>query len=187
MEKLGGERLSNMLVLSMKQSVQFFGQVAATKYMIPNAPTGEGYFANLLKLTWRMRRLAFSLYTSETNFSETAGVDTLKEGRIETELSTSEVRGRLITFVPYAARHEWGGYFDISLKQIKYFFYRYKNPGPYDPEMWLALAKKGLRGGKIRTPARSFINPTFADPMTTEGIRNILTVNFNRMAEGLAT
>lgn len=165
------------LINAMEQSLGLIGNQAAYKYMITTS--GEGRFVNLTRLTWRSGRLAKSL------IGHTFGRSMSPEGKIEVEATDREIRGRLISFVPYAARHEYGGNFKITENQTKYFYYRYKNPGVHDPEMWLALYRKGKAGGSIHTPARPFLGPAIRSDETFTGIRNIIEANFTAMTARL--
>lgn len=183
-----------MVSLAMYESLRLIGLVATSKYMIQ---TGTGAGSKLAgvgspvakdKLTMRSGRLARSL-VGQSGFSgpgAAGGPDKIgtREGFMKVTREGSRWVGRIGTNVPYAARHEFGGDYPITKRQMGFFYGRYKETGD---KMWIAMYAKGKKGGVIITPRRPFLGPATTDPETIQGIDAIFINQFNMMAAKVAT
>ncbi len=170
--------LPRKIAQAMAKSLDLIGDIATTKYMIM---TGGGQGSTLrsvhpTKLTWRTRRLALSLKGQ----SRGQAAMTREGVRIIRQQGKRWV-GTIGTTVPYAARHEFGGTFPITKRQIGFFFAKAKSAPFGEGSMWKALAIKGLMGGTIRTPRRPFLEPAGRDPQTQRGIVRILNEDIQQM------
>ncbi len=173
--------LPRKIAQAMAKSLDLIGDIATTKYMIMTGGAQGSALRSVhpTKLTWRSRRLALSLKGQ----SRGRGGGMTREGLRIIRQEGNRWVGRIGTTVPYAARHEFGGTFPISKRQVGFFFFKSRSAPFGERSMWKALAIKGLMGGSIRTPRRPFLEPAGRDPATRRGIIRILDEDIRQMIE----
>jgi hypothetical protein len=181
------ELLPVTIAQAMGDALNFMGQSAVSRHMIMTGGAQASRWTpiNASMLTIRTGRLARSLMGQIQGSKSSV----MNEGRHTISQSGNLFQGEIATSVPYARSHEFGGDFRITERQTKFFYAMWKTRGDTSTEardMWFALFLKGKMRKTIRRPARPFMRPMIADPITHDGVNRIFKLRIQNLMKGVA-
>jgi len=167
--------------VAVVQSMRLVGLSATSDFMQNTFNQDDGSFgprADNSKLRIMTSRLARSL-TGGFDFSG-ENVRGVREGIRRIRKGKKQVRGEFGSKVPYAATHEFGDERPVTNRQRAYFLYRHGETNA-DFSKWLAMAYP--KSGKLKYPARPFLNPALET--NREEIRDLFIRRVNELTRKL--